>query len=155
GRRPVVFGDTAAFLFTDIEASTRAWEGDCAAMASDLARHDAILIDVCAAWGGQVFAHTGDGLGVAFPTAASAIGAAVESQRALRAARWRQAVPLRVRMSIHAGAAQRRGDNWFGPTLNRAARLLTAASGGHIVCSEAAAGLARDLLPEQVELVDS
>ena len=40
GRRPVVFGATAAFLFTDIEASTRAWEGDGAAMASDLALHD-------------------------------------------------------------------------------------------------------------------
>ncbi len=154
GRRPVVFGDTAAFLFTDIEASTRAWEADGAAMASDLARHDVILTDVCAAWDGQVFAHTGDGLGVAFPTAAAAIGAAVEGQRALQMTGWCQTVPPRVRMAIHAGAAQRRGDNWFGPALNRAARLLTVASGGHVVCSEAAAGLARDLLPHQVELVD-
>jgi predicted ATPase/DNA-binding SARP family transcriptional activator len=151
----VVFGDTAAFLFTDIEASTRAWEGDGAAMASDLASHDAILTDVCAAWDGQVFTHTGDGLGVAFPTVAAAIGAAVDGQRALQAMDWRQTVPLRVRMAIHAGAAQRRGDNWFGPALNRTARLLSVAAGGHVVCSEAAAGLARDLLPDQIELIDS
>jgi predicted ATPase/DNA-binding SARP family transcriptional activator len=153
-RRPVALDDTVAFLFTDIEASTRAWEGDVAAMGPDLARHDAILSDVCAAWDGDVFAHTGDGLCIAFPTAAAAIGAAVEAQRALDVPGWRRGVPPRVRMAIHAGAAQRRGDNWFGPTLNRTARLLTAAGGGQVLCSETAAGLARDLLPEQVELVD-
>ena len=153
-RHSVVLGDTVAFLFTDIEASTRAWEGDAAGMGSDLERHDAILTDISLAWDGQVFAHTGDGLCVAFPTAAAAIGAAVDGQRALEAAGWQQAVPLRVRMAVHAGAAQRRGDNWFGPTLNRAARLLTAASGGQVICSETAAGLSRDLLPDEMGLVD-
>ena len=153
-RHTVVLGDTVAFLFTDIEASTRAWEGDATGMGSDLAHHDAILTDICVAWDGEVFAHTGDGLCVAFPTAAAAVGAAVDGQRALEAAGWHRALPLRVRMAVHAGAAQRRGDNWFGPTLNRAARLLTAASGGQIICSETAAGLSRDLLPDEVGLVD-
>ncbi|HEX6381390.1 MAG TPA: BTAD domain-containing putative transcriptional regulator, partial [Acidimicrobiia bacterium] len=154
GRPAVVLGDTVAFLFTDIEASTRAWEGDATGMGSDLARHDAILTDICVAWDGEVFAHTGDGLCVAFPTAAAAISAAIDGQRALEAAGWERALPLRVRMAIHAGAAQRRDDNWFGPTLNRAARLLTAASGGQVICSETAAGLSRDLLPDEVRLLD-
>ena len=154
GRHAAVLGDTVAFLFTDIEASTRAWEGDATGMGSDLAQHDAILRDVCVAWDGEVFAHTGDGLCVAFPTAAAAIGAAVDGQRALEGAGWQRGLPLRVRMAVHAGAAQRRGGNWFGPALNRAARLLTAASGGQIVCSETAAGLSRDLLPRDVSLVD-
>ena len=153
-RHAVVLGDTVAFLFTDIEASTRAWEGDATSMGSDLAHHDAILTDICVAWDGEVFAHTGDGLCVAFPTAAAAIGAAVDGQRALEAAGWQRTLPLRVRMAVHAGAAQRRGGNWFGPTLNRAARLLTAASGGQIICSETAAGLSRDLLPDEIGLVD-
>jgi predicted ATPase/DNA-binding SARP family transcriptional activator len=149
-----LLGDTVAFLFTDIEASTRAWEGDVTGMGSDLERHDSLLTEVCVAWGGHVFAHTGDGLCVAFPTAAAAIGAAVDGQRALSAGGWQGALPLRVRMAIHAGAAQRRGDNWFGPTLNRAARLLTAASGGQVICSETAAGLSRELLPDKVDLLD-
>jgi predicted ATPase/DNA-binding SARP family transcriptional activator len=153
-RHSVMLGDTVAFLFTDIEASTRAWERDVTAMGSDLERHDALLTDICIAWDGEVFAHTGDGLCVAFPTAAAAIGAAVDGQRALETGDWQQARPPRVRMAIHAGAAQRRGGNWFGPTLNRAARLLTAASGGQIICSETAAGLSRDLLPEPVDLLD-
>ena len=153
-RRAVVLGDTVAFLFTDIEASTRAWEGDATGMGSDLAHHDALLTDICIAWEGEVFAHTGDGLCVAFPTAAAAIGAAVDGQRALGVTGWERTLPLRVRMAVHAGAAQRRGDNWFGPTLNRAARLLTAASGGQIICSETAAGLSRDLLPDEVDLLD-
>lgn len=153
-RRPVVLDDTVAFLFTDIEGSTRAWEGDVAAMGADLARHDAILSDLCAGWEGRIFAHTGDGLCVAFPTAAAAIGAAVEGQRALQTPSWRRGEPPRVRMAVHAGAAQRRGDNWFGPTLNRTARLLDAAAGGQVVCSETAAALARDLLPEGAQLVD-
>jgi predicted ATPase/DNA-binding SARP family transcriptional activator len=149
-----VLGDTVAFLFTDIEASTRAWEGDVTGMGSDLERHDALLTETCCAWGGHVFAHTGDGLCVAFPTAAAAIGAAVDGQRALGTAGWQGAVPLRVRMAIHAGAAQRRGGNWFGPTLNRVARLLTATPGGQIICSETAAGLSRELLPDKVDLLD-
>jgi predicted ATPase/DNA-binding SARP family transcriptional activator len=153
-RRLVVLDDTVAFLFTDIEGSTRAWEGDVAAMGPDLARHDAILSDVCAAWEGRIFAHTGDGLCAAFPTAAAAIGAAVEGQRALQTPGWRRGEPPRVRMAVHAGAAQRRGDNWFGPTLNRTARLLGAAAAGQVVCSETAAALARDVLPEGAQLVD-
>ena len=153
-RHTMLLRDTVAFLFTDIEASTRAWEGDVTGMGSDLEHHDALLTEICAAWDGHVFAHTGDGLCVAFPTAAAAIGAALDGQRALAEAGWERAVPLRVRMAIHAGAAQRRGDNWFGPALNRAARLLTAASGGQIICSETAAGLSRELLPDEVDLLD-
>ena len=76
-------GDTTIFLFTDIEASTRRWEGDQEAMAADLSRHDALLTAACEAWDGQVFSHTGDGLCAAFPTAGAAVGAAVAGQLAL------------------------------------------------------------------------
>ena len=65
------FGDTVAFLFTDIESSTRRGEDDQDAMAADLARHDQLLTEACAGWDGSVFSHTGDGLRAAFPTAAA------------------------------------------------------------------------------------
>jgi len=146
--------DTAVFLFTDIEASTRRWEGDEKAMAGDLARHDELLNEAVQAAGGRVFAHTGDGLCAAFSTSSRALTAAVSAQRAFLDEKWESPVPLRVRMAIHAGAAERRGDNYVGPTLNRAARLLTLASGGQTLCSQAVADLVRDQLPPDVSLID-
>jgi len=153
GPAPRGFGDTVAFLFTDIESSTRRWEGDQDAMAADLARHDKLLSEACERWGGRVFSHTGDGLCAAFPTAAAAIGAAVTGQSNLGQEHWGQE-PLRVRMAVHAGAAECRAGNYFGPTLNRAARLLASSWGGQIVCSAAAADLAADHLPDLVTLLD-
>ena len=146
--------NTVAFLFTDIEASTQRWEGDRQGMASDLARHDDLLRAEVERAGGRVFAHTGDGLCASFPTAGAAVAAAVGGQRALQAQQWRGPAPLRVRMAVHAGAAEARGENWVGPPLNRAARLLALAEGGQILCSRAAADLAGDDLPPGVRLSD-
>jgi predicted ATPase/DNA-binding SARP family transcriptional activator len=151
---PRDFGDTVAFLFTDIESSTRRWEGDQDAMAVNLARHDELLGETCERWGGRVFSHTGDGMCAAFPTAAAAIGAAVAGQGVLANERWEHDEPLPVRMAVHAGAAECRAGNYFGPALNRTARLLASAWGGQIVCSAAAADLAADQFPEQVSLLD-
>jgi predicted ATPase/DNA-binding SARP family transcriptional activator len=146
--------DTFAFLFTDIEASTRRWEGDQEAMAADLARHDELLEEAVVLHGGHLFTHTGDGLGAAFPTASAALAAAVAGQRALLGQMWMAPAPLRVRMAVHAGAAEPRQGTYFGPTLNRIARLLEKAAAGQIVCSLAAADLARDKLPADVVLLD-
>ena len=146
--------DIVVFLFTDIEASTRRWEGDQEAMANDLARHDGLLLDAVEATGGDVFSHTGDGFCVAYATVPDALRAAVAAQRALLEAAWSSPVPLRVRMAVHAGAAEHRAGNWFGPTLNRASRLLATAAGGQVVCSQVAVDLSRDELPRGVGLVD-
>jgi len=145
---------TLAFLFTDIESSTGRWEGGRAAMSADLASHDAVLNEAVAARSGRVFTHTGDGLGAAFPTAAAALGAAIDGQLALAGLRWQGKTPMRVRMAIHVGAAEARAGTFLGPTLNRVARLLDEAAGGEILCSQAAADLASDDLPEAVTLVD-
>ena len=146
--------NTVAFLFTDIEASTKRWEGDRQAMATDLARHDELLRAEVERAGGRVFAHTGDGLCASFPTAAAALSAAVAGQRALQRQRWEAASPLLVRMAVHAGAAEARGDNWVGPPLNRTARLLALGHGGQILCSRAATDLAGDDLPPGVRISD-
>ena len=145
---------TLAFLFTDIEASTRRWERGREAMSIDLARHDAVLREAIANHAGRVFAHTGDGLGAAFPTAAAALAAAVDGQLWLAGVPWQGATPMRVRMTIHVGAAESRAGTFLGPTLNRAARLLDEAAGGEIVCSQAATDLALDDLAEGVTLID-
>ena len=146
--------ETETFLFTDIEASTRRWEGDQDAMARDLGRHDELLRRAVEAAGGHVFSHTGDGLCAAFPTASAALTAALAGQRGLLATEWAGTAPLRVRMAVHAGAAERGGGTYQGPTLNRTARLQALAAGGQVLCSQAAAELARDRLPAGVTLLD-
>jgi len=48
---------------------------------------------------------------------------------------------------------ERRGDDYFGPALNRA-RLTAVAHGGQILCSPATADLVQDALVAPVSLVD-
>ena len=74
------------FLFSDIESSSRRWEGDPAGMAKDLALHDELLREAFEGASGEVFSHTGDGLCAAFAAPAAAYEAAVAGQRALMAA---------------------------------------------------------------------
>jgi predicted ATPase/class 3 adenylate cyclase len=138
------------FLFTDVEGSTRLWEAAPEAMASALVRHDAIIRRAIEAHGGYVFATGGDGFGVAFARAGDAAAAAVEAQAGLGVESWAEGVSVRVRMGLHTGEAEERGGDYFGPEVNRTARLMSAASGGQIVCSEVTAALTGG----QVPLVD-
>jgi predicted ATPase/class 3 adenylate cyclase len=142
------------FLFTDIEASTRAWESGPGAMAASLARHDELIQLAVKDAGGKVFKHTGDGICAAFPAASAALAAAVAAQGSIRSDDWQGAEPLRVRMALHSGAVERRGGDYFGPPLNRTARLLDTAHGGQVVLSLLTAELVRDDLPAGVDLVD-
>jgi hypothetical protein len=43
--------------------------------------------------------------------------------------------PIRVRMGLHCGEAEEREGDYFGPPLNRAARLMIAGHGGQILLS--------------------
>ena len=59
--------------------------------------------------------------------------------------------PLRVRMGLHTGTAELRDGDYFGSSVNRAARLMGVAHGGQIVVSQATADLARDALPDGID----
>jgi predicted ATPase/class 3 adenylate cyclase len=145
---------TVTFLFTDLESSTRLWEQFPDAMKEALARHDEILRDAIAAHDGYVVKMTGDGVHAAFGTAQSAIGAAVDAQRALTAEEWPVVEVLRIRMGLHTGAAESRDGDYFGTAVNKAARLMSAAHGGQILASLATEEVARDALEDEVELLD-
>jgi len=120
---------TITLLFTDIEGSTRLWERQPETMAAALARHDTILREVIASRGGVVFKTVGDAACAAFAVATDALAAALAAQRALQAEQWDTNEQLRVRMALHTGAAEARDGDYFGPPLNRAARLLAAGHG--------------------------
>jgi class 3 adenylate cyclase len=62
-------------------------------------------------------------------------------------------MPL-VRMALHTGVAEARAGDYFGQSLNRAARLLAAGHGGQVLLSRAAVELLHDHLPKDVALRD-
>ena len=128
------------FLFTDIEGSTRRWEADADEMRNALAVHDDVLRKAVEAHAGWLFKHTGDGVCAAFASPNGAVDAAVTAQLNLE---------LPVRMGIATGEAELRGADYFGPVLNRAARVMSAGHGGQILLDGVTAGLLSD-----VDLVD-
>ncbi len=147
---------TLTFLFTDIEGSTRLWDQHPEAMKSALARHDAILKDAIESNHGRVLQSAGDGLHAVFETAAHGVEAALAAQRALIAGQWDEIEPtaLRVRMGLHTGEAELREGDYYGGTLNRAARIMSAGHGGQVLLSAVTAELVRRQLSDHAALVD-
>jgi class 3 adenylate cyclase len=127
-----------AFMFTDIVRSTdligvigdEAWE-------DLLTWHDRTLRSLFAARGGAVAHPTGDGFFVAFPDARSALACAVDVQRALAEHRRSEGFSLSLRIGVHAGEATRRGEDYGGAEVHRAARIAAQAEGGEILVSRA------------------
>jgi class 3 adenylate cyclase len=125
------------FMFTDIVRSTDlvgaigddAWE-------NLLRWHDRTLRSLFASHGGEVGHHTGDGFFVAFEEPASAVRSAVAVQRALDEHRREHGFALQVRIGIHAGDATRRGQDYSGGEVHKAARIASLAEGSEILASE-------------------
>src|SRR5439155_1503962 len=130
-----------------IEASTRRWEHDPEAMSAALARHDAVARTLIGEHNGALLKHTGDGVLAVFDEASDALRAAVALQRVLPGE-----VP--VRAGIHAGPAEERDGDYFGTTLNRAARIMAVARGGQVLTSADVAALVGDKMPPATSLVD-
>jgi len=145
---------TITFLFTDIEGSSRLWERYPVDMGPSLSGHDVILRNAIEGQGGYIFKTAGDAFYGAFETAAGAVMAASVAQQALFRHEWSETGPLRVRMAIHTGVAEFRENDYFGPSMNRVARLLAAGHGGQTLLSFTSEELVRDHLPSGVSLRD-
>ncbi|MDQ1467675.1 MAG: hypothetical protein QOH10_2090, partial [Actinomycetota bacterium] len=101
-------------------------------MREALRRHDAILREAIAAHDGFVFATGGDGFAVVFARAGDAVALAASVQVRLAA----EDLP-RVRIGVHTGEAQERDGDYFGPAVNRTARLMAIGHGGQVLVSHA------------------
>ncbi|WP_458320070.1 BTAD domain-containing putative transcriptional regulator [Mycolicibacterium brisbanense] len=144
------------FLLTDIEGSTAAWEADADAMAVALARHDELVEQVITSRGGRLIKTRGEGDATfsVFDRPSAAASAAIELQEAILQEQWALAEPMRIRVAVHTGEAELRDGDYFGRSVNRAARLRSLATGGQILCSGATAELVIDSLSDDVALVD-
>src|SRR5574340_1408633 len=147
---------TVTFLFTDIEGSTQLWDSHPEAMKAVLARHDAMLTAAVQSNHGHVVKSTGDGIYAVFETATQAVASTLAAQRALLAGPWDEIAPgtIRVRMGLHTGEAEQRDGDYFGSTLNRAARIMAAGHGGQVLLSAVTAELVRRQLFADVSLLD-
>jgi class 3 adenylate cyclase len=143
---------TVTLLFTDVEGSTRLWEAERDAMAAALRRHDEILRAAIEQTGGYVFKTAGDSFCAAFSAVRAGLDAALTAQRNLAAESWPTSRPIVVRMGLHVGVCEERDGDYFGPAVNRAARLLAVAAGGQVLVSGAAAELLSDEMPDGVGL---
>jgi predicted ATPase/class 3 adenylate cyclase len=144
--------ETPTLLFTDIEGSTALYEQAGEIFRQALAQHHAIIRHAVAEHGGRSVRDTGDGIIAAFADPQAAVACAIAAQEALHHAAWPEAVgPLRVRMGLHRGPAEFIEDDYRGLTMHHAARVMSAAHGGQILCSPAVAAL---LPPGSVSLSD-
>ena len=146
---------TVSFLFTDIENSTRMWEQNPEAMRVALAEHDSLLHGLIAQHNGHVFKTIGDAFCAAFQTAPEAVNAAFAIQIALhQRLQPGQELPIRDRMGIHTGNTDERDGDYFGPTVNRVARLMSIGHGGQLLLSDITQSLVVHLLPAGASLLD-
>jgi predicted ATPase len=121
-------------------------------MQAALARHDVLTAGAVDGVGGEVVKSTGDGALCAFKTVDAAIACALALLRACATEAWPTERPLRLRAAVHVGPAYSRDGDYFGPTLNRVARLEAAGHGGQLLLS--ADALAGAGLPADVSVKD-
>lgn len=121
---------TMTLVFTDIVGSTPLAEamGDVA-WAESVARHEDVIRTATAAEGGTVVKFLGDGSMLAFESARGAVRSAIRIQQNTEEA------PFEVRIGIHTGEVMRTGNDLLGLTVNKAARVASAAAEGQVMIS--------------------
>ena len=122
-------------------------------MQANVRRHDAIVRAAIESHAGYVFKTIGDAFCAAFALAPDAVAAALEAQQALSAEDFGE-LGLRVRMALHTGNADERDGDYFGPALNRVARLLAVGNGGQVLVSGVTSDLVHGQMPAQATLRD-
>lgn len=138
------------FFFTDVVGSSTKWDMAGDAMERAMRRHDAIIEKAIASQAGEVVKKTGDGFMAVFANPTGAASAAVESQRALGAEAWDEAIAdFAVRMGIHTGSGRVEKGDYLGSAPNKAARIEAAGHGGQILVSAAT----RELVDEAADLL--
>lgn len=135
---PIV--ETPTLLFTDIEGSTALYERVGEIYRQALALHDVVIRECLERHRGRRVRQTGDGMIAAFDDPISAVRCASELRSDLAQAPWPEATgPLRVRMGLHYGEVDSADGDYHGLTMHHAARVMSAARGGQILCSASVA----------------
>ncbi len=132
--------ETKSILFTDLVNSTALLQrvGDEDAVEVFKAHHR-VLSEAATGAGGDEVKWLGDGLMVAFASAADAVRCAVAMQQA--SARHIDGEILQIRVGVTAGEATRSDTDYFGTHVVVARRLCDRAQAGQILCTVLVANL--------------
>jgi predicted ATPase/class 3 adenylate cyclase len=146
--------------FTDIEGSSALWERMQDRFRPVLDRHNDLLRQLLQRWDGYEVKTQGDSFMVAFRRATDAVEWAVDVQRTLAAQEWPDEMgELLVRIGLHTGEPFVGYDpagnpDYFGPMVNRAARIAAAGHGGQILLSGAMHDVLQGALTTDIQLID-
>jgi predicted ATPase/class 3 adenylate cyclase len=144
-----------SFVLTDIVGSVSLWERDPDRMAQAVARHDAIIGREVVDADGELVRSKGEGDSTfsVFAHPGHAVAAAVAVQAAVRAEQWPTTAHVRLRVGVHTGDAEPRDGDWYGPAVNRAARLRALADANQTLLTGVTAALVGDRLPTASQLL--
>lgn len=148
-------------VFTDVQGSTSLWDHHTEAMRAALDVHNLLLRGLVAEHLGYEVKTEGDAFMLAFSEPQQAVHFCLRAQQSLLQAPWPPVIlttddagevkdgwgrviwrGLRVRMGLHVGSPDCRISDltgrmdYFGPMVNRAARVAGSAHGGQIICSK-------------------
>ncbi|MFV1961685.1 MAG: NB-ARC domain-containing protein, partial [Acidimicrobiia bacterium] len=132
------------------------WEDAPDSMMDALRLHDGVIGTAVEAHNGVLVKPRGEGDSqfAVFSSAVDAVLGSTQIQRRLAEVDWPTPRPLRVRASLHTGLAELELGDYYGSTVNRAARLRSIAHGGQTVLSGSTFELVQDHLPEGVSISD-
>lgn len=126
-----------AIMFTDIVGSTRMTERLGDRRATELVRaHDSIVRRCLNRTGGHEVKHTGDGIMASFATTPEAIDCAASIQQEFQRFNLGNPEPIHIRIGLDCGEPVEDSNDLFGSTVQRAARLCSAAAADHVLVSE-------------------
>jgi adenylate cyclase len=124
----------ATFVFADIAGYTALTEAhgdvDAAELAGTFGRS---ISEAAAARGGEVIKTIGDAVMVRHTDPSEAVALGLAAAHQVLAGHGFPA----VRVGMHHGPAVERGGDWFGATVNLAARVAALAAGGEVLVTEA------------------
>lgn len=125
-------------MFTDLVGSTQMTHERGDYGAQEVVRiHNAIVRTALASHHGKEVKHTGDGIMASFTSAANAVRAAMQIRESLSEHNsGDEALLVRVRMGLNAGEAVQEEDDFFGTTVQLAARVCDKAGEGEIFITD-------------------
>lgn len=134
-------------LLTEVVGSTRRWEDDATGMTRATAELDVAVARIVGEAHGHVVKPRGEGDShfIVFEDAAEAVRAAAALLRA-------KPGHLPIKASVHTGSAELRDGDYYGPPVNRCARLRATAHAGQGVVTAAAATAIGERLPPDLRL---
>jgi predicted ATPase/class 3 adenylate cyclase len=135
--------ETVTILITDLVGSTRLESRVGPIVAEGLREeHFGLLREAVSEAGGREVKNTGDGLMVAFPSAAAAVSCAVSIQQRFERRNRSAAEALLIKAGVSSGDASTAGGDVFGMPVIEAARLCDSCSPGQILAKEIVGHLA-------------